>query len=320
MIDNVLDLLWGNGIQPENVVMGCFQPDGVCRFGTGGMPGSCSDTAGVLTYQEIASRNSSLDVQTFYHPDTTVLYNVFEGSHRCLSGLMIWAIDQDTSNFTAMGELFGDYSHLQDPKCPNGYDYQTFHYNKPEAIWQYDTQYESNDRDPIRADGTVPDGSDAYGLMMLNGEEEAIDDNFQKSYTVVRRTVSVPRVKRDIWTKNQTVLERVFEYVEETFQVYCNFPPRADECDAVWNGGAEDTIIRLPDHVGEGPFARVISMMPVGNDYQLPRHHLQHRSLDGIHDNPVYEVKVDYNFHLARQDRGPVQIRVDFNNLLGYWS
>ncbi|KAK1841138.1 Killer toxin subunits alpha/beta 1 [Colletotrichum chrysophilum] len=651
MIENGLDLLWRNGIQPENVVMGfgfygrsftmsdpsCFRPDGVCRFRTGGMPGSCSDTAGVLTYQEIASRNSSLDVQTFYDPDTTVLYNVFEGSQwvsydnavsfkaklerlssRCLSGLMIWAIDQDTSNFTAMGELFGDYSHLQlegldhdsadrlsdlfgqftgqdcfvtekctdgtsgergagqvcpagtmsvetahnplqrhpmplsggtckkgwyrhiccpkssmpqdcewngepernvfgcsgkcgpgtfelntdtamepkgnkqcysgkrslccrstkviddciwsgcqgplspsqNPECPDGYDYQTYRYNKPEgvglcreeyvspvsgkkgsplmepfksalccpkgrsysncnwandpqsssdleygnpelyclpqpckqtqveiadglnppranaysggrfemscdgvslppnydpffgfccdppstwnkdwpvdpdrlyelsfndpetdkAIWQYDTQYESNDRDPIRADGTVPDGSDAYGFMMLNGEEEAIDDNFQKSYTVVRRTVSVPRVKRDILTKNQTVLERVFEHVEETFQVYCNFPPGAEECEAVWSGGAEDTIIRLPDHVGEGPFARVISMMPVGNDYQLPKHHLQHRSLDGIHDNPVYEVKVDYNFHLARQDRGPVQIRVDFTNLLGYWS
>ncbi|KAJ3959450.1 hypothetical protein N0V92_003934 [Colletotrichum tropicale] len=461
MIDNVLDLLWGNGIQPENVVMGfgfygrsftmsdpsCFQPDGVCRLRTGGMPGSCSDTAGVLTYQEIASRNSSLDVQTFYHPDTTVLYNVFEGSHTKVIVDCIWSGCQ------------GPFSISQDPECPDGYDYQTFHYNKPEgvslyreeyvssvsgkksnplmgpfnsalcwpkgrsysncnwandpqsssdlqygrpelyclpqpckqtqveiadglnppranaysggsyemscdgvslppnydplsgfcfdppstwnkdwpvdpdrlyelsfndpetdkAIWQYDIQYESNDRGPIRADGTVPDGSDAYVFMILNGEEEAIDDNFQKSYTVVRRTVSVPRVKRDILAKNQTVLERVFEHVEETFQVYCKFPPGADECEAVWNGGAEDTIIRLPDHISEGPFAR-ISMMPVGNDYQLPKHHLQHRSLDGIHDNPVYEVKVDYNFHLACQDRGPVQIQVDFTNLLGYWS
>ncbi|KAI8276438.1 hypothetical protein K4K59_009788 [Colletotrichum sp. SAR11_240] len=465
MIENGLGLLWRNSIEPENVVMG-FGFYGRSFTITGGMPGSYSDTAGVLTYQEIASCNSSLDVQTFYDPDTKVLYNVFEGSQwvsydnavslkaklerlssRSPSGPMIWAIDQDTSNFTAMGELFGDYSHLQlegldhdsadrlsdlfgqftgqdcfvtekctdgtsgergagqvcpagtmsvktahnplqrhpmplsggtckkgctkviddciwsgyqgllapsqNPECPDGYDYQTYRYNKPEgvglcreeyvspvsgkkgsplmelfksalccpkAIWQYDTQYESNDRDPIRADGTVPDGSDAYGLMMLNGEEEAIDDNFQKSYTVVRHTVSVPRVKRDILTKNQTVLERVFEHVEETFQAYCNFPPGADECEAVWNGGAEDTIIRLPDHVGEGPFARVISMMPVGNDYQLPKHHLQHRSLDGIHHNPVYEVKVDYNFHLARQDRGPVQFRVDFTNLLGYWS
>ncbi|KAJ5000686.1 hypothetical protein K4K48_002347, partial [Colletotrichum sp. SAR 10_66] len=475
MIENGLGLLWRNGIQPENVVMGfgfsgrsftmsdpsCFRPDGVCRFRTGGMPGSCSDPADVLTYKEIASCNSSLNVQTFYDPDTTVLYNVFEGSQwvsydnavsfkaklerlssRCLSGPMIWAIDQDTSNFTAMGELFGHYSHLQvegldhdsadrlsdlfghftgqdcfvtekctdgasgergadqvcpagtmsvetahnplqrhpmplsggtckkgctkviddciwsgcqgllapsqNPECPDGQTTRRtattsqkvsvsvernwpvdpdrlyeLSFNDPDTdkvIWQYDTQYESNDRDPIHADGTVPDGSDAYGLMMLNGEEEAIDDNFQKSYTVVRRTVSVPRVKRDMLTKNQTVRERVFEHVEKTFQVYCNFPPGADECDAVWNGGAEDTVIRLPDHVGEGPFARVISMMPVGIDYQLPKHHLQHRSLDGIHDNPVYEVKVDYNFHLARQDRGLVQIRVDFTNLLGYWS
>ncbi|KAF0316872.1 glycosyl hydrolase family 18 [Colletotrichum asianum] len=75
MIENGLDLPWRNGIQPENVVMGfgfygrsftmsdpsCFRPDGVCRFRAGGMPGSCSDTAGVLTYQEIASRNSSVD-------------------------------------------------------------------------------------------------------------------------------------------------------------------------------------------------------------------------------------------------------------------
>ncbi|KAI8153671.1 hypothetical protein K4K49_008338 [Colletotrichum sp. SAR 10_70] len=429
MIENGLDLLWRNGIQPENVAK--------------------------------LERLSS----------------------RYLSGLMIWAIDQDTSNFTAMGELFGDYSHLQlegldhdsadrlsdlfgqftgqdcfvtekctdgtsgergsgqvcpagtmfietahnplqrhpmplsggtckkgctkviddciwsgcqgplfpsqNPECPDGYDYQTYRYNNPEGVglcredfvssvsgkkgsplmepfksalccpkvrgyrncnWAndpqsssdleygnpelyclpqpykqtqveiYDTQYESNDRDPIRADGNVPDGSDAYGFMMLDGEEEAIDNNFQMSYTVVRRTVSVPRVKRVILTKNQTVLERVFEHVEKTFQVYCNFPPGADEFEAVWNGGAEDTIIRLPDHVGEGPFARVISMMPGGNDYQLPKHHLQHRSLDGIYDNPVYEVKADYNFNLARQDRGPVQIRVDFTNLLGYWS
>ncbi|KAI8228514.1 hypothetical protein K4K54_002151 [Colletotrichum sp. SAR 10_86] len=476
MIENGLGLLWRNGIQAENVVMGfgfygrsftmsdpsCFRPDGVCRFRTGGMPGSCSDPAGVLTYQEIASCNSSLDVQTFYDPDTTVLYNVFEGSQwvsydnavsfkaklerlsrRCLSGPMVWAIDQDTSNFTAMGELSGDYSHLQlegldhdsadrlsdlfgqftgqdcfvtekctdgasgergadqvcpagtmsvetahnplqrhpmplsggtckkgctkviddciwsgcqgllapsqNPECPDGYDYQTYRYNKPEGIGLCREEYVSpvsgkkgsplmepfksalccpkgrsysncnwaNDPQSSSDLETVPDGSDAYGLMMLNGEEEAIDGNFQTSYTVVRRTVSVPRVKRDILTKNQTVLERVFEHVEETFQVYCKFPPGADECDAVWNGGAEDTIIRLPDHVGEGPFARVISMMPVGNDYQLPKHHLQHRSLDGIHDNSVYEVKVDYNFHLARQDRGPVQIRVDFTNLLG---
>ncbi|KAF3803806.1 hypothetical protein GCG54_00011643 [Colletotrichum gloeosporioides] len=101
------------------------------------------------------------------------------------------------------------------------------------AIWQYDNQYESNHRDPIRADGTVPEDSDAYGLMVLNGEEEAMDANFKESHTVVWRTVSVPRVKRDILTKNQPVLERASEHMEETFQVYCNVPPGAEECETV---------------------------------------------------------------------------------------
>ncbi|KAF3803807.1 hypothetical protein GCG54_00011644 [Colletotrichum gloeosporioides] len=40
-------------------------------------------------------------------------------------------------------------------------------------------------------------------------------------------------------------------------------------------------------------------MTPVSDAFQLPKHHLQHRSLIEIHDKPI---------------------RVDFTNLLGYWS
>lgn len=144
-IDEGLDLLWRNGVEPSKVVMGfgfygrsftmenpsCIHPDGICRFSDGGIPGSCSGTEGVLTYDEVASRNSTLDVMTFYDAENTVKYNVFGGSQwvsyddqqsfhdkkarlsaRCLSGAMIWAIDQDTADFKAMGELFGEYSHL----------------------------------------------------------------------------------------------------------------------------------------------------------------------------------------------------------------
>lgn len=62
-----------------------------------------------MTFAEIASRNSSLDVQTYYDAKTTTKYNVFGGgsqwvsyddeqsffdkkkylSSRCLSGFMI---------------------------------------------------------------------------------------------------------------------------------------------------------------------------------------------------------------------------------------
>ncbi|KAL2133698.1 hypothetical protein VTI74DRAFT_1874 [Chaetomium olivicolor] len=97
MIDLGLDLLWHNG------------PNGIYKLSDGDIPGSCSDTKGVLTGKR-----------------TTVKYKVFGGSQwmsyddgesfqhlasPCMGGLMIWAIDQDTSD-SKFGKLMGDYSHL----------------------------------------------------------------------------------------------------------------------------------------------------------------------------------------------------------------
>jgi chitinase len=644
-IDRGLDLLWRNGVKPEQVVLGmgfygrsftmespnCFQPNGECQFSDGGQPGSCTDTVGVLAYYEIQSRNTTLDVQTYYDAKNTVKYNVFGGSQwvsyddsqswhdkkallsaRCLSGIMIWAIDQDTGNFDAMSQLFGDYSGLeldgldndsaeklsdlfgqftgqdcfvterctkdgdgekgkdqvcpagfqsvstahnpyqkaphklsgdcdkgwyrhiccpktsmpkscewygepvrsvigctghcgegtfelnQDtaadakgtkmcyqgtrklcckstkliddcfwntcqgplawqrdeaPQCPENTDIVAWRYNKPDgtglcreeyvspvdgkkgspltkpfrsplccpkgrgfdhcrwsnnpvnntfstailclpspcgpaqvqiesaldppepitagtqhdycpgvqlppntdphyplccdppsiwnkdwpvspdrlweiayadkdkdkAVWTYDTQYGNNDADGDRADPTKIDGSDSYGFLMLNGHKEAIDDTFAQSHTVVRRTAEIPHVKREIITNNKTLLDSVFDHVEETFYAYCNYPAGDDRCAGIWAGGVEDTIIRLPNHIGEGPFARVVSM-DVAEDYNPGKHHLVHRSTNNIEENPIYRVKIDYNFHLARQDRGNVNIRIDYTNLLGYWK
>ncbi|KAF7548173.1 hypothetical protein G7Z17_g7224 [Cylindrodendrum hubeiense] len=644
-IDRGLDLLWRNDIKPENVVLGfafygrsftladssCHQPNGICKFATGGTRGTCSGEAGILTYDEIASRNSTLDVATFYDPETTVKYNAFGGdqwisyddgqsfhdklvhlSERCLSGLMVWAIDQDSGNWTAMNQLFGDFSDLQlsgmktdskvklkdmfgqftgqdclvtphctdgsdgeskpeqmcppgydevdiahdpkqtypyniegrckegwfrriccpeasvpkncewngapdrsqfgctgkcgegtfqlnedtymdaegdgkcnsgsrklccqgtkviedcfwnkcegplarykNPSCPDGYEYQTYrfnsqdgsgmcadeyvspvdgslgspvteafksalccpkdssysncnwsndpakyeygvlenicfpqpcerdqleiadaldppvspqlgggrtkmscdsvslpsgyddhfgyccdppstwnknwpvdpeklwdiHFNDPKtdkAVWQYDSQYSYNNADSDRSEDE--DGDDAYGFVMLNGEKEAIDDEFGDTHTIVSRSALPSKRKREILTTNQTTLDNVFEHAEETLYVYCNYPPGSDKCNAVWSGGVEDTIIRLPAHVGEGPFARVVHMREANKNYKVPKHHLDHRSFNSLHDNPVYELKIDYNFHLVRDDRGPVQIRVDYTNLLGYWD
>jgi hypothetical protein len=44
------------------------------------MPGDCSGTAGILLYDEIASRNASLDVRTVYDAKSTVKYNVYNGN------------------------------------------------------------------------------------------------------------------------------------------------------------------------------------------------------------------------------------------------
>ena len=194
---------------------------------------------------------------------------------------------------------------------------------KDKAVWSYDTQFEHNDKDKHRASPDVIDGSDAFGFLMLNGPQEAIDDSFHKTMTIVRRNAQIPKVKREIFTKNQTLIDKVFEHATETFYAYCNYPAGSPECERLFLGGAEDTIISLPAHVGEGPFARVVSIQKVSEEDHkilIPRHHFEHRSKERLNDNPLWKIKIDYNFHLARQDRGKVKIRVDYSNLLGYWK
>ena len=138
-IDAGLDLLWRNDIDPGNVVMGlafygrsftmsdpsCYTPG--CTFSTAGVQGDCSTTAGILTYSELASRNTTLNTQTYYDAKSTVKYTTYEYSQwisyddeqsfydkktflssRCLSGFMIWALDQDTQTFAALSGLLGE--------------------------------------------------------------------------------------------------------------------------------------------------------------------------------------------------------------------
>jgi chitinase len=649
-----LDLLWRNDIDPSNVVFGfafygrsftmkdssCSKPDGKCEFSDGGIPGSCTDTAGILSYAEISSRNNSLDVHTSYDPKTTVKYNVYGGtqwisyddeqsfsdkkrfvSKRCLSGWMVWAIDQDNGEFDALTGLIGEdlfslqmksnedsrssdvladafaaytgqncfvtdrctdgSSHEKNPDqvcpsgylsvstahnplqatnkerhgdcdegwyrqiccpkdampkscewngapersefgcdgkcgsnqfklnqdtaldakgegqcftgarflccdsaaifstcdwtdcqgplveedpttCPTGTGYKTYRFDKPngkpwcsdtyispvpgyppgsphktkfksglccdsdqsfkncrwtnvltreelggdsssehiadlickprpcpagsvkiagaldppltgsganggvacgsydvdvgmdpewsyccspptkynknwpvdpkylwekyyndpdksDVAWKYSDQYQNNDADQDRS--SEEDGSDAYGFVMLDGPDGSLDNDFASSQTVVRRSEKIAKTKRSILTSNQTVMDSVFDHAEETFQVYCNYPADSKECKRVFIDGAEDTIISLPPHVGEGPFARIVSMKEADGDFQLPDHHLAHRSLEHL-ENPVYEVKIDYNFQniKLKRDDEPVQIRVDYTNLMGYWD
>lgn len=136
-----LDLLWRNGIDPANVVMGfafygrsftmtdpsCYKPG--CTFSAAGIAGDCTQTAGILSYAEVVSRNQSLNTQTYYDPVSTVKYSTYGGnqwisyddaqsfadkkaflSSHCISGLMVWAVDQDTLDYQALGGLLGDSS------------------------------------------------------------------------------------------------------------------------------------------------------------------------------------------------------------------
>lgn len=202
-----------------------------------------------------------------------------------------------------------------DPK-----DLWSTYYDAPnsDVMWSYADNYPNNNGDSSQEGAGTEDGSDAYGFVMLDGDTGSLDNDFPQTHTISRRTADIPKTKRSLLTTDSNILESTFDHAEEILHVYCNYPQDSAECQHVWIDGAADTIIRLPDHVGEGPFARIVYMELAPPEYELPNHHIKARSLDG-NTNPVYRVKIDYNFDLIKRT-SPVNIRVDYTNLLGYWG
>lgn len=194
------------------------------------------------------------------------------------------------------------------------------YYDTPEddVMWSYDDEYRNNNADPHQAPSGDETGKDAYGFIMLDGAPGSLDKNFPASHTIARRTTELPKAKRSILTTNSTIIDSTFDHGKETIYVYCNHEQGSPECQHIWHKGAEDTIIRLPNHVGEGPYARIVSMELAEREYELPHHHILPRSVDG-NPNPVYKLKFDYDFHLIKRD-DVVNMRVDYTNLLGYWD
>lgn len=184
--------------------------------------------------------------------------------------------------------------------------------------WSYADNYGNNNADTGPSDPQANPGDDPYGFIMLDGPPGSLDNEFGSSFTVAKRSEELSMVRRSLITTNKTVLDTTFDHAEETIYVYCNYPNDSPKCKKIFYKGAEDTIIRLPDHVGEGPFARIVTMQLAPRDYLLPEHHIRTRAAEE-NSNDVYKVVFDYNFHLIKRT-SPINMRVDYTNLLSYWG
>lgn len=187
-----------------------------------------------------------------------------------------------------------------------------------DVSWDFSNNFGNNNKDTTPNDLEEDPGDDPYGFVMLDGPPGSINDAFHTQFTVLTDEEPVSHKKRSIITTNQTILDTVFDHAEETIRVYCNHPADSKECRKTFYKGAEDTIIRLPDHVGEGPWARIVRMEPEPTS-SLPAWAIRKRGLTA-NQNGVYVLKFDYNFHLIKRDDGPVNMRVDYTNILPYWD
>lgn len=137
-IKQSMDLLWRNGVRPEQVVMGlgfygrsfqllnrdCSTPG--CRFAGAAEPGSCTKSAGTLAYFEIQDIISDQNPMVTHDRDAASKYftygkdqwvsfddaetlkqKVDYANSVGLGGVMIWSVDQDDGQFSALQGLLG---------------------------------------------------------------------------------------------------------------------------------------------------------------------------------------------------------------------
>ncbi|KAL5363196.1 putative class V chitinase [Aspergillus floccosus] len=139
-IDEALQLLWRNSIDPDHVVLGlgfygrsftladpsCNTPG--CVFTSGGNAGSCTGSVGTLSYAEIKQviaggadvaldKTDAVKMVTWganqwvsYDDEETLKLKLDYANEHCLGGAMVWAVSTDDAEGTAsaaLGKLTG---------------------------------------------------------------------------------------------------------------------------------------------------------------------------------------------------------------------
>lgn len=139
-INDALDLIWQNDIPASKLNLGlgfygrlfqlsdptCYKPG--CAFKGGASPGPCTDNSGTLSYSKIMDIIDQKNLLPYYDKDAQVKYIVWNqdqwvsyddkdtfqakiklANDLGLGGLLIWSVDQDTTELDALqGMLYPD--------------------------------------------------------------------------------------------------------------------------------------------------------------------------------------------------------------------
>ncbi|THG96438.1 hypothetical protein EW026_g5395 [Hermanssonia centrifuga] len=107
---------------------------------------------------------------------------------------------------------------------------------------------------------------------------------------------------------------------EETQNVraVCTKGQNDASCNHVFIRAAEDTIVKMPNNCGPGPYARIVSLTPSKTARLSKRVQQLDESIRPI----VYDLIFDYKFNEIRApaDMEPALLRIDVTNIPGYWD
>nr|WBV74231.1 putative chitinase [Pestalotiopsis kenyana] len=190
----------------------------------------------------------------------------------------------------------------------------------PADLFEYpdeeNTSYYYNVEETSNDEATDDESEDPFALVMITGDTDAYDESLVDQWTFLdddeeelsKRDLKGKPIKRDIFTKR----DDVFKNVVETHRIRCSSSILKNSsetaCQSIFSGGARNTIVKMPSHVGAGPYARVISLEPI-------------QSLKRDTTETTYELVTDYDLSAAAEEEmGDVNFRVDYTNLLEYWN
>lgn len=106
---------------------------------------------------------------------------------------------------------------------------------------------------------TDDDSKDPFALVIITGDTSAYDESLVDQWTfldddsseVSKRGINGKAIKRNLFASGNDT----FQNVVETHRIRCNSLLKyANEtgCQSIFKGGAPNTIVKMPDHIGAG--------------------------------------------------------------------
>ncbi|KAJ4152982.1 hypothetical protein LMH87_009497 [Akanthomyces muscarius] len=331
-IDLALDLFWRAKVKPSSIVLGlgfygrsftlsdnnCWKPG--CLFSGPGAAGRCTNTPGILSYREIQELIYQTGATAYTDKAAAAKYIVYGNNSWIsfddqetfkakidyankvgLSGLMIWAIDLDDGDLSALSAVTGRNVGQNNGKftltdLKNLFPSEMLPSSPDDVVYalttfsgQSDTGY-SNPRES------------GFGFMLMSGEKHVVSrlrrrEGDPEPFTFLDCPGNIDSDDGDITYTARVVC--LSDDIEGCFQVMI--------------GGIEGTAVEMPDNCAPNTIARALSLTP-SKDQALPEdmHGTDPTSL-------IFDFSFDFNMLRVRQDSEQTSVRIDFSTSPDYW-
>ncbi|KAK3168950.1 hypothetical protein OEA41_005398 [Lepraria neglecta] len=312
-----------------------------CAFKGPGAPGPCTDSAGTLAYFEIQDIIQSEKPTIIHDKEAAVNYFAFKDDQWVsyddkvtmkqkvdwanslgLGGSMIWSVDQDDKDFTALEGLLGHElgsveDELKRSQVTDTSYWASLNGNTPKNLNPFlpvalenifptkppETDFPIFDLQRLGADDEPVTNEDpnqqTFGLIIIDGPSSAVSSLKKRDGSHWYIISCEPMQSSDI----------------SVLQIVCMDGSEHSNCRDIDEGGVEGTIVRMPDDCGPGTYAVVHSINP-SLSQELPKHIKRSAPTGAV----VHDIELSYNFGLAKRDAGDIFVRVDYSNVENYYE